>query len=437
VQSPSNVIVSATTCTNSNFTGSWTASADALSGLKNYSFSIGTAAGLSDILAWANGVSPLNQGGLTMNLGSTYYLNVYSTDNVDNTSDIISAGVECSDLSYYLKAFWRLNEATGDRLSQVGAHTLTDNNSVLSAAGKIGNAAVFDSASNESLSKASHADLASADESFTLSAWVSLDNTNDNNPLIAKWSAPANNEYLLEWKNSGTFRFWVKNSSVDFNVVGATNGTWYHVVAWYEKDNLIGISVNNQAAQTAAQAGGVTDLGNPFEIGHNSESGIYLKGKIDAVRILEKSLAPKSGEASTTQGMATNIRSKRYPLLDAIRGVAILLMIFFHTFFDLTYYGVTQIDFMQDPFWFGLPRLIVFLFFSCVGISLVIVHGKGMRWLSWLKHLYPIALGALAVTIGTYYIFLKIMLFWDTSYCRLLFTLSFLYLSPVYLSFCL
>ena len=54
-----------------------------------------------------------------------------------------------------LVAYWRLDETSGSRLDSSGnGHTLTDNNTVTSGAGKVGTAAVFTRASSERLSRA-------------------------------------------------------------------------------------------------------------------------------------------------------------------------------------------------------------------------------------------------------------------------------------------
>ena len=66
--------------------------------------------------------------------------------------------------------------------------------------------------------------------------------------------------------------------------------------------------------------------------------------------------------------------ASRYAIIDQIRGVAIVLMVFFHLFFDLKMFGAVSINFSKDPFWYFIPRLIVFLFLIAVGLSLALVH---------------------------------------------------------------
>ena len=44
----------------------------------------------------------------------------------------------------------------------------------------------------------------------------------------------------------------------------------------------------------------------------------------------------------------------RYLILDHIRGLAVVLMVFFHFSYDLNVFGFIKVDMFNDPFWFGL-----------------------------------------------------------------------------------
>jgi len=57
-----------------------------------------------------------------------------------------------------------------------------------------------------------------------------------------------------------------------------------------------------------------------------------------------------------------------------------VLMIVFHGAYDLDAFGFIRIDLFGDPFWYGLPRVIVSVFLICVGISLALVHRSGIDW---------------------------------------------------------
>jgi len=68
--------------------------------------------------------------------------------------------------------------------------------------------------------------------------------------------------------------------------------------------------------------------------------------------------------------------------VDAWRGIACLLMIFYHFCYDLNYLQILSIDFYRTPFWLGLRFLIVTLFIGIAGISLHLatVNGFRLRW---------------------------------------------------------
>lgn len=71
------------------------------------------------------------------------------------------------------KAYWKLEEASGSRTDEVGSYNLTDNNTVTSGAGKIGNAASFDDANSEYLSSTTSLGLSMATY-FTYNFWVNI-----------------------------------------------------------------------------------------------------------------------------------------------------------------------------------------------------------------------------------------------------------------------
>lgn len=108
---------------------------------------------------------------------------------------------------------------------------------------------------------------------------------------------------------------------------------------------------------------------------------------------------------------------QRYVMLDAMRGFAILLMVFFHFSYDLNIFRFIRIDIFTDPFWFTLPRIIVSIFLMCVGISLVIVHGDGIRWDKVGKRVIKIGGWAVVITIVTYFLFPKSYVYFGILHC--------------------
>ncbi len=91
--------------------------------------------------------------------------------------------------------------------------------------------------------------------------------------------------------------------------------------------------------------------------------------------------------------------------LDLIRGLAIIMMIAFHFIYDLNSFGFTQIPLFTH--WLGIAWrcLIVFLFLSAVGISLVLAHKDHLKFKKFLKRIFYLGLAALLVSAGTFVMF--------------------------------
>lgn len=95
----------------------------------------------------------------------------------------------------------------------------------------------------------------------------------------------------------------------------------------------------------------------------------------------------------------------RLAIIDALRGVALLLMFAYHFCFDLNYYGFTHFDFNHDGFWLGARSVIVTLFLLLVGISLQLANTHGIRWRSVWRRLLMLATAAGGVTIASAILF--------------------------------
>ena len=112
--------------------------------------------------------------------------------------------------------------------------------------------------------------------------------------------------------------------------------------------------------------------------------------------------------------MNSNKDNSRFIFIDVLRGFTIILMVVFHFSFDLNYLGFIKIDIMNHPFWYFLPRLIVFLFFIAVGMSLTLVHKKKIKWSAFLKRFLKLVLLALLISIVTYFLFPENWIYFGT-----------------------
>ncbi len=100
----------------------------------------------------------------------------------------------------------------------------------------------------------------------------------------------------------------------------------------------------------------------------------------------------------------------RFWEVDLLRGLAVVMMIVFHFFYDINYLGIHEVN-TSSGFWFYFARITAGLFILLVGVSLVLsssraeAQGKGEQvFMEFLKRgIWIFSLG-LAVTVATYFL---------------------------------
>lgn len=113
---------------------------------------------------------------------------------------------------------------------------------------------------------------------------------------------------------------------------------------------------------------------------------------------------------------------KRLVGLDIARGVAIVLMVVFHLFYDLEHFGFVHINITRNPFWLDFRTVIVSLFLFIVGVSLAIAHKESIKWQKVAKRTLYLAAAALAVTVGTLFVFPYAWVYFGVLHAILLFS---------------
>lgn len=91
---------------------------------------------------------------------------------------------------------------------------------------------------------------------------------------------------------------------------------------------------------------------------------------------------------------------QRYPEIDLLRTIAILLMVIYHTAFDLSQFYGWDIDVFTGG-WIWMARITATLFLVLVGVSAAIAYERS-TWQRHIKRFLKIVSAALAVTIATY-----------------------------------
>lgn len=105
------------------------------------------------------------------------------------------------------------------------------------------------------------------------------------------------------------------------------------------------------------------------------------------------------------------LQSNRNEIVDALRGVAVTLMFFYHFCFDLNYFHWISVDFYHQPFWLHLRTFIVTLFLTLVGISLVLANTHGINWHATRARWSRLLACASLVSLGSYLVFPSSMIF--------------------------
>ncbi len=104
----------------------------------------------------------------------------------------------------------------------------------------------------------------------------------------------------------------------------------------------------------------------------------------------------------------------RFLIIDQMRALAILLMVYFHASYDLNLFKFIEIDVFRSKFWLYLPKLIVTLFLLCVGMSLCLVHEKNFNSKKFFSRWWKLVIGAVFISLFTYFAFPKRWIYFGT-----------------------
>jgi len=92
-------------------------------------------------------------------------------------------------------------------------------------------------------------------------------------------------------------------------------------------------------------------------------------------------------------------------------------MIIFHFSYDLNTLGFVILDLQNNPFWYYFPRVIVFLFLFCTGISLTFAHLKKFIPSKYIKRLLLLSGCSLLVSLTSYLLFPDKWIYFGTLHC--------------------
>lgn len=109
--------------------------------------------------------------------------------------------------------------------------------------------------------------------------------------------------------------------------------------------------------------------------------------------------------------------SARRPLLDLLRGTAVLWMIIFHFAYDLRLFGWPTIPTDWSLFWWAFPRIIVACFLAVMGAAWVQARKREKDLRPFIKRLLKLSGAALAVSVATYLLFPERWVYFGTLHC--------------------
>ena len=205
---------------------------------------------------------------------------------------VAGTGVVIPSLKQQLLGWYALEEASGNRSdSYTTARTLTDNNTVGSATGKVGDAASFVAANTEYLSRAS--DITTAlGSGFSVAFWFKTSGAATQALFAKSGTISANGQFCVYIGATGAVFARVISSSN--NYVGRTTGTgnndgqWHLCVVTYDGSGTsagVKIYIDNVQADTGnSQAGTFTSISSTaanFTLGALSVGGSPLTGDLD------------------------------------------------------------------------------------------------------------------------------------------------------------
>lgn len=121
--------------------------------------------------------------------------------------------------------------------------------------------------------------------------------------------------------------------------------------------------------------------------------------------------------------MSETTPRQRFAVIDIARGVAIIAMAAYHLCWDLSYFRFIAADVGYDQNWVIIARSILAAFLFLAGVSLVLGHGKAIRWRSFWRRWVFVVAGALIITVATWFAFPVSFVYFGVLHAIALFSL--------------
>lgn len=193
-----------------------------------------------------------------------------------------------SPLLNNLVAYWKLDETSGTRFdSTANSNDLTDNNSVGSVTGVVGNAADFDGTNY--LSAPNDSAFNTTGE-FTVTVWIYSTIVTGAQGVVGVWHV-GGRQWLIV-RQSSLLRFYCSSTGINFTYISSPvpTNTWSFVAAGYDGSNIF-ISLNGGAMTTTPFTGPIYGAsGQNLEVGAYFGGSYLFYGLIDEIGIWHRAL---------------------------------------------------------------------------------------------------------------------------------------------------
>ena len=201
-----------------------------------------------------------------------------------------SGGAAGNGLLTGLVAYWALNEASGNAIDlHSGGLTLTAANAPGAAAGQVyATARTFNGAS-QYFSRASESALQTGDIDFAMSGWFLLSANTGYRPIVSKWGAAGNREWLLYYDkdfNKITMQISANGTTQPYLPAATTAdlNTWAMFCAWHDATaNKIYLQINGGTVAELAHTGGAYIGTADMMIGKLNAASEYWPGRIGPI----------------------------------------------------------------------------------------------------------------------------------------------------------
>lgn len=218
-----------------------------------------------------------------------------------------------SSLKGSLAAAWGFNEASGNAIDRKSGLVLVATNGPSRATGKRGLAASVARADGEYFTLADEATMSlGAGVPFGFSVWFQPATLPGEMFVFSKYLASgANREYRVGVSSENRHHAqWSMDGTVAMTLFGSvlTAGVWYHSV-WTHDGRRARLYLNGELEGEAADADGVVDGTQPFEVGRSAFAAQAFDGLIDSLHFF-KGHAPGAADVAWLYAAG---RGREYP----------------------------------------------------------------------------------------------------------------------------